>query len=200
MIFQRNPILIIVFFLASYHTFAQSENKLSKTVGMVSVNYFQAVNFGNNALNKAYNFQHGVAIEINSKTYKKIFLGFGYNQSKYEVTNRELVGEFARANHVSFCVNAIVPIDVTKNLSISPQIAFGISYLNAKKTGTDIKNQNGLESKIGSKIVYELGNDYGILFTVHYAINKFSVVSNPEIKSFYNQSHSINFGLGFIFF
>jgi hypothetical protein len=186
--------------MKSFELYAQDENKFSKSIENFSVSYFQALNTGNNFLSKAHNFKQGFTAELNVKTYKRFYLGFGYSHSKYEVTNREKVGEYSRGNHVSGFINISLVYEISKNISLNPQCSFGISYFNAKKSNVDIRNLYGLEGKIGTKVIYELSNEFGIVGTIHYCTNRFDMYANEDIKNFYNQSHSINFGLGIILF
>ena len=195
-----NKIILLIVLIVHFRLYAQDENKISKSHDLFSVSYFKALNIGDNFLNKAHEFKHGIAVEINFKTYKNFYLGAGYNHSKYEVTNRELVGEYPRGNHVVIYLNALMIYDIAKKLSISPQYNLGISYFNAKKQGADIKNQIGFEMKLGAKLSYELSNEFGIIYSIHYVRNQFVMNANPEIRKFYNHSQSINFGLGIILF
>ena len=191
--------LILLSMFTSY-LFSQEEDRMSNSKVIFSVNYFKGLNIGDNFLNKAHDFQHGVALDLNFKVDNKLFVGMIYNQSKFEVTNRELVGEYSRGNLVSFGLNSFYVFDISKKINICPQLSLGVSYFNAEKTVVDIRNLYGLEGKIGAKAVYELGNKLGLLGTIQYSMNRFDITANPEIKNFFNQSHSINFGLGIILF
>lgn len=193
-------ILLILVLIKSFKLYSQDENKFSKSIENFSVSYFQALNIGDNFLNKAHDFKQGFTAELNIKTYKRFYLGFGYSHSKYEVTNREIVGEYSRGNHVSGFINTSFVYEISKNLSINPQCSFGITYFNAKKSNVDIRNLYGLEGRIGTKLIYELSNEFGIVVTIHYCANRFDMYANQGIKNFYNQSHSLNFGLGIILF
>lgn len=200
--------IIALFLLMNQIIFSQNEKEpillkdasFAETIENFTINYFYANTMGNNFINKAHQFEYGIAAELHLKVYKNLSVGAGLNHSSYDVTDNELVGNYYKMNHTSMYGSVMASFALTKKISALPQFGYGLTYLSPKKEGTKITRQDGYELRVGTKIVYNLNEELGFFVGFHYVFDKFNVKVNPEIKDFYNHSSAYHFSLGISFF
>ena len=176
------------------------DKTFAESIENFTLNYFYAQTMGSNFINDAQSFNYGIAAELHFKTYKNFYVGGGANHASYSVFNKELVGNYSKTIHTSIYISMGATFNVADKICVFPQIGYGYTYLAPKKDGVGITKQDGDEFRIGSKIIYNLTQDFGFFMSVHYVYDSFNVSANPAVEDFYNHSQSINFGLGITFY
>lgn len=189
---------ILLFLLLISFGILNAQNDSIKEVSLEIGAKYQ-VALGDNYLNDGYQNSPGFGIAIQNNLKKNIFIGAFFNYYKTKITDANLIGDFNKSS--SFYLGAYLGFRhkiLTNKYFLEHKISYGYKSIDNINENLDYRI-SGKPISIGSKINYNLKNDFTLFFGTDFIYFKNDVNLTGPYRNFYVKSFIIEPSIGIRF-
>lgn len=194
-------IFFIVLLLGSQHIYCQ-ENKEVKKVSFENYfrfNFIFPIQTGNHSLAQDFDSKIGFNTNLSLVSYNNFSLVFGYQFSRYHVTNSSNIGDINRLNFSVIYGEIDYDVIVYDKLKVIPNIGYG--YVNNKyKSGKrNFGSQEGTELRLGTLINYNFTKTFSTFIGFNYVLTNLNINTNKEYEDYFGKANRFQISLGIKF-
>lgn len=188
----------VALLLSSQLIFSQ-ENKDVKKVNFENYfrfNFIFPIQTGNHSLAKDFKPKTGFNTNLSLVSYNNFSLVFGYQFSRYHVTNSSNIGDINRLNYSVIYGEIDYDAIVYEKLKVIPNIGYG--YVNNKyKSGTrNFGSQEGTEFRLGTLVNYNFSNTFSTFIGFNYVFTNLNITTNKEFEDYFGKATRFQINLG----
>lgn len=194
-------LFFIILLLTSHLNFCQENNHVKKVnfENYFRFNFILPFQIGNHSLAKDFESKIGLNTNLSLVSYNNFSLVFGYQFSRYHVTNNSNIGNINRLNYSVIYGEIDYDIVVYNKLKVIPNVGYG--YVNNKyKSGKrNFGSQEGTELRFGTLFNYNFTKTFSTFIGFNYVLTNLNIDTNKEYEDYFGKANRFQINLGIKF-
>lgn len=138
-------------------------------------------------------------VELGLFRYNNFRLGGGLNIEQYKVTEFQTVGNFKNSNYTSWYVNISYEYRVTDQISLNPDIGYGVATVDQRTSSKSFGRQDGTEFRLGMTGAFHFTEFSSVFIGIHYVNAALDINTAPAYKDYFGKMNQVQLAIGLQF-
>lgn len=190
--------LLIALLILAVNAFSQ-ETKAKKDFRfepLIRVGAIYPIQFGEHSLADSHRSNPGFELSMSFFNFKNFRFAAGFDRVQYNVTERQLVGNFQNSNYTAVYGAVSYEFITTKKIAVLGDVGFGYAGVQQASGANQYGNQDGNEFRVGLFGDYRVAKYFSLFLGAHYIATKLKMETSPEYIDYYGKATQVQLSIG----